>query len=97
MTRDSDFEIGRQETMSQLLSANDSDFQRLAGTDQKISDKIVTLEYLTNPENLKKSPRDFFLGYLDLIRKSHFATNERLSDVTRLGFFLPRKPKVYSD
>lgn len=93
----SDFEIRQEGYMSQHLAANDDKFTKLYGSDRELSDSIGMLLVLGEHKiiNMKDPNVKLMMDLLDVLRKSHFATNPTNSNVTTLGFGLPLSPKVY--
>ena len=90
-----DFRI--QASLSQKVSYDIAIIRKLAGSDPQISDSIAVLSYINEPENFKKSPTEFMLGLLDVLRLSHLATSEKTDIITKLGFMLPAKEMSYYD
>jgi hypothetical protein len=84
-------------SLSQKVSFDFKILIKLAGSDPDISDSIAVLTYIKEPENLKKSPIDFMLGLLDVLRLSHFATSEKTDIISKLGFMLPAQELSYYD
>lgn len=97
MTRKSDYDIRHESTMSQQLAALDSDFIELAGSDPETSLSIQALKDLQTLGFISKdNPAvNMLLVLLNGRRKAFFATNEKSSDVTKLGLQMPKSPKVY--
>lgn len=94
MSRDSKYYTYQQASLSQKVSFNTPMLRLLAGTDQEISDSIAVISYLDNPEKQKlmsKDPIKWVLGLLDVLRLSHLATSEKINEITKLGFMLPKK------
>ena len=90
-----DFRV--QASLSQKVSYDNTLIKKLAGSDPQISDSIAVLSYINDPETFKKSPIEFMLGLLDVLRLSHFATSEKTDIISKLGFFLPTKEMSYYD
>ena len=90
-----DFRI--QASLSQKVSYDIAIIRKLAGSDPQISDSIAVLSYINEPENFKKSPTEFMLGLLDVLRLSHFSTSEKTNEISKLGFMLPTKEFAYYD
>lgn len=84
--------------MSQQLAAIDDDFIELAGSDPKTSLKIQYLKDLIQLGILDKDDPliNMMLVLLNGRRKALFATNDRSSDITKLGLQMPKSRKVIS-
>jgi len=95
--KSSDFEFRQQTMMSQRVSYEIEIIRKLAGSDPQISDSIAVLSFINDPENFKKSPIEFMLGLLDVLRLSHFATSENTNEISKMGFMLPSKEASYYD
>ena len=93
----SDFEFRQQSSLSQKVSFDIPLIRMLAGSDPDISDSIAVLSYISDPENIKKSPIEFMLGLLNVLRLSRFATSEKTNEISKMGFMLPRSDAVYYD
>ena len=90
-----DFRV--QASLSQKVSYDIEIIRKLSGSDPQISDSIAVLSYINDPENFKKSPVEFMLGLLDVLRLSRFATSEKTDIISKLGFMLPVKEIAYYD
>ena len=90
-----DFRV--QASLSQKVSYDIEIIRKLSGSDPQISDSIAVLSYINDPENFKKSPVEFMLGLLDVLRLSRFATSEKTDIISKLGFMLPAKEIAYYD
>lgn len=97
MPSKSDYEIRQEGYMSQNLAAVDGMFQKLFGADQEISDSLGILYVLGEKGllDLKDSGIDLMISLIDVLRKSHLATSPQNSNITTLGFGLPRVQKAY--
>ena len=95
--RTSDQEFRIQASLSQKVSYDNALIKKLVGSDPQISDSIAVLSYINDKENFKKSPIEFMLGLLDVLRLSHLATSEKTDIISKLGFFLPAKEMSYYD
>ena len=93
----SDIEFGYQALLSQKVSYDIPLIRKLAGSDPQISDSIAVLSYINDQENFKKSPIEFMLGLLDVLRLSHFSTSEKTNEISKMGFMLPKSDAVYYD
>ena len=97
MPKRSSDEFRQQASLSQKVSYDIPLIRKLAGSDVQISDSIAVLSYINDPENFKKSPTEFMLGLLDVLRLSHFATSEKVNEISKLGFMLPNRDATYYD
>lgn len=97
MPKSSDFEFRQQASLSQKVSFDIPLIRKLAGSDIQISDSIAVLSYINDPVNLKKTPIQFLLGLLDVLRLSRFATSEKTNEISKMGFMLPAKEMSYYD
>lgn len=89
-------EYFRQEsTMSQQLADLKGDFVDLAGSDPKTSLKIQRLKNCARLGLIDPQLAEVLLLFLNGDRMALFATNEKLSDITKLGLMLPKSPKNY--
>jgi len=97
MPKRSDYDIRQEASMSQQLAAIDEDYIDLAGSDPETSLSIQTLKDLQTLGLIKKDDPaiNMMLVLLNGRRKAFFATNEKSSDVTKLGLQMPKSPKVY--
>ena len=95
--KSSDFEFRQQASLSQKVSYDIPLIRKLAGSDVQISDSIAVLSYINDQENFKKSPIEFMLGLLDVLRLSRFATSEKTNEISKMGFMLPSKEMSYYD
>jgi len=87
----------QQASLSQKVSFKNPLLKLLSGTDQDLSDGIAVITYVTDPENSKKTPRDYILGLLDVLRLSHLATSPTTNEITKLGFMLPKEEALVTD
>jgi len=97
MPKRSDYEFRQEASMSQQLANQDKIYTKLAGSDPQLSDSIGTLlilgEFgLIDVNNLTIK---LLIAILDVLRKSRFATNEKSSDVTKLGLQMPKSTRAY--
>ena len=95
--KSSDYEFRQQSMMSQRVSYEIEIIRKLAGSDPQISDSIAVLTYINDSENFKKTPVEFMLGLLNVLRLSHFATSEKTNEISKMGFMLPAKEGAYYD
>ena len=92
----SKFQFWQEASLSQKLADKIPIYQILAGTDVQISDSIAVLTYISDKENLKKSPVEFMLGLLNVLRISHFATSEKVNEITKMGMQMPKGEDIIS-
>lgn len=81
-------------SLSQKVSFNIAIIRKLVGSDQELSDIIAILTYIYDPEKMKlfeKKPIDWILGFLDVLRLSHFYNSEKTDILTKLGSLLPKE------
>lgn len=84
----------QQASLSQKVSFKIPILQKLAGSDQEISDSIAILWYLGETGMMNKNDVQFVLGLLDVLRLSHFATSEKTNEISKLGFMMPKRDEV---
>lgn len=89
--------IFQQASLSQKISFNIPILRNLSGTDTELSDSIAIITYLGEKGLIDKADTVFILGLLDVLRLSHFATSERINEITKLGFMLPKSDAVVTD
>ena len=92
----SKYQFWQEASLSQKLADKIPIYQKLAGTDVQISDSIAVLTYISEPKNLKKKPIEFMLGLLDVLRISHFATSEKVNEITKMGMQMPKGEDIIS-
>ena len=92
----SKYEFWKEASLSQKLSAKIPIYQKLAGSDVQISDSIAVLSYINDPENFKKTPIEFMLGLLNVLRLSHFATSEKTNEITKMGLQMPKSEDEFA-
>ena len=95
--KSSDFEFRQQTSLSQRVGFKIPLMQMLAGSDPQISDGIAVMSYINDPENFKKTPAEFTIGLLNVLRLSRFATSEKTNEISKMGFMLPAKEMSYYD
>jgi hypothetical protein len=84
----------QQASLSQKVSHNLKILRKLSGTDREISDSIAVITYLVESGAMDEGDAKFVLGLLDVLRLSHLATSEKINEITKLGFMLPRADVV---
>ena len=87
----------QQASLSQKVSALIPILKKLSGSDRELSDSIAILSYFGDKGIIDKNDTDFILGLLDVLRLSHFATSEKINEITKLGFMLPKADTTISD
>ena len=94
MVKQSDFEFRQQANLGQKTSYEYPILSSLAGTDRDISDAIAIFTYFKTKE-LVGDEIDFLIGLLNVLRLSHFATSEKVNEITKMGFMLPATESEY--
>ena len=92
----SKYQFYQEASLSQKLADKIPIYQILAGTDVQISDGIAVLTYINDKENFKKPPIEFMLGLLNVLRISHFATSEKVNEITKMGMQMPKGEDIIS-
>jgi len=87
----------QQASLSQKVSAQIPLLKKLSGSDPELSDSIAVLSYLKENRMMNTKDTDFILGLLDVLRLSHFATSEKINEITKLGFMLPKGESIISE
>lgn len=93
----SKYNIYQQASLSQKVSAQIPLLKKLSGSDPQISDSIAVLSFLRDKKIISGKDSEFILGLLDVLRLSHFATSEKINEITKLGFMLPKGEAIISD
>lgn len=96
MPQRSKYQFWQEASLSQKLADKIPIYQKLAGTDVQISDSIAVLTYISDQENFKKTPIEFMLGLLNVLRISHFATSEKVNEITKMGMQMPKGEDIVS-
>lgn len=99
MTRSqSRYEFREQASLSQQASDKEARLKRYVGTDQAISDKLADLDTLVEEGLIseKDSRIKYMKRQLDNRRLARLATSERLNEITKLGFMLPKSDNIIS-
>jgi len=93
MPKDTKYYIYQQASLSQMIGFNEPIFQKLAGSDQKLSDTIGVLLVLCEFGILNENDPniELMLALLDVQRKARFATSEKTNEISKLGFMLPKE------
>ena len=87
----------QQASLSQKAAFKNPILQKLSGSDQELSDSIGVLWYLGETGMMDKKDTKFILGLLDVLRLSHFATSDKINEITKLGFMMPKADAVISN
>jgi len=90
----SKYEFIQEASLSQQLAARVPLYQKLAGSDQELSDSIAVLSYLGDRGMMNKKDLEFILGLLNVLRLSHFATSEKVNEITKMGLQMPRSDNI---
>lgn len=77
-------------SLGQKVSFTHKKLKLLVGSDAKLSDTIATLTYIEETKGQKKDMK-WFLGMLDILRQSRFATSEKTDILTKLSFMFPKE------
>lgn len=88
----SKYYIYQQASLSQKVGFDDPIFQKLAGSDQELSNTIGLMLILCKEKILDANDPSIklMLALLDVQRKARFATSEKTNEITKLGFMLPK-------
>jgi hypothetical protein len=92
----SKYQFWQEASLSQKLADKIPMYQKLAGSDQEISDSIAVLTYVSDPKNLEKTAIEFTIGLLDMLRMSHFATSDKVNEITKMGMQMPKGENIVS-
>ena len=90
----SKYEFIQEASLSQQLAARVPLYQKLAGSDRELSDSIAVLSYLGDRGMMNKKDLEFILGLLNVLRLSHFATSEKVNEITKMGLQMPRSDNI---
>lgn len=93
----SKYQFFQEASLSQKLAYKIPIYQKLAGTDRQLSDSIGVLEYLKKKDVIDKNDPniDLFIGILNVLRMSAFATSEKVNEITKMGMQMPQREEVY--
>jgi len=88
----SKYQFYQEASLSQKLAHKIPIYQKLAGTDRQLSDSIAVLEFLREKNVIDKNDAgmDLFIGILNVLRMSAFATSERVNEITKMGMQMPK-------
>ena len=87
-----------QASLSQQASDKEARLKKYVGADRGISDKLADIDTLIEEGLISKNdPRIKYMGkQLDNRRLARLATSERLNEITKLGFLLPKSDNIIS-
>ena len=87
-----------QASLSQQASDKEARLKKYVGADQAISDKLADIDTLVEMGYMsEKDPRiKYMKRQLDNRRLARLATSERLNEITKLGFMLPKADNIIS-
>ena len=91
----SKYQFYQESLMAQRVADKYPEFINYAGADPKTSLKIMFFETLGkhNKIDLKKDDMPLFMDLLHGRRKVLFATSEKVNEITKMGFMLPKSAK----
>jgi len=87
-----------QASLSQQASDKEARLKKYVGADRAISDKLADIDTLVEMGYMsEKDPRiKYMKRQLDNRRLARLATSERLNEITKLGFMLPKADNIIS-
>jgi hypothetical protein len=88
----SKYQFYQEASLSQKLAHKDNIYSKLAGSDTQLSDSIGTLLVLAEFGMIDKDDPNIqlILAMLDVLRKSKFATSEKVNEITKMGLQMPK-------
>jgi len=91
----SKYQFYQESMMAQRVADKYPEFIDYAGADPKTSLKIMFFKTLGkhNKIDLKKGDMPLFMDLLQGRRKVLFATSEKVNEITKMGFMLPKSKK----
>ena len=94
----SKYEFREQASLSQQASDKEARLKKYVGADRAISDKLADIDTLVEMGYMsEKDPRiKYMQRQLDNRRLARLATSERLNEITKLGFMLPKADNIIS-
>jgi len=92
----SKYQFWQEASLSQKLADKVPLYQKLAGADQELSDSIAVLWYMGEKGIMDKKDIEFILGLLDVLRISHFATSEKVNEISKMGMQMPKGENIVS-
>lgn len=96
------FQFFQEASLSQKLAATEEGmiYQKLAGSDRKISDSIGFFLMLDKHEliDIENDPNmSLMMDLLDVQRKSAFATSPHTNEITKMGLQMPKGENIISE
>lgn len=94
----SKYEFREQASLSQQASDKEARLKKYVGADRAISDKLADIDTLVEMGYMsEKDPRiKYMQRQLDNRRLARLATSDRLNEITKLGFMLPKADNIIS-
>ena len=94
----SKYEFREQASLSQQASDKEARLKKYVGADRAISDKLADIDTLVEMGYMsEKDPRiKYMKRQLDNRRLARLATSDRLNEITKLGFMLPKADNIIS-
>lgn len=95
----SKYEFWKEASLSQKLADKIPIYQRLAGSDQELSDSIGILLILCEFKILNENDPNIklLLALLDVQRKARFATSDKVNEITKMGLQMPKGEDIISE
>ena len=93
----SKYQFYQEASLSQKLAFKMSEYSDYAGSDVKISDSIAVLNFLANFGLLDPNSPSFLMtkALLNELRKSRFATSDKVNEISKMGMQLPKAEEEY--
>jgi len=94
----SKYEFREQASLSQQASDKEVRLKKYVGADQAISDKLADIDTLIEEGLISENDSriKYMKRQLDNRRLARLATSERLNEITKLGFMLPKADNIIS-
>ena len=91
----SKYEFYQESMMAQRVADKYPEFTEYAGSDSILSDSIAFLNFCAMFGIMDKEDIGFKMvkGLLNELRKSRFATSEKVNEISKMGFMLPKGTK----
>jgi len=88
----SKYQFYQESSLSQKLAYKENIYSKLAGSDTQLSDSIGVLLVLADFGMIDKDDPNTKLMFaiLDVLRKSRFATSEKVNEITKMGLQMPK-------
>jgi len=92
------YEFREQASLSQQASDKEARLKKYVGADQAISDKLADIDTLIEEGLISENDSriKYMKRQLDNRRLARLATSERLNEITKLGFMLPKSDNIIS-